>query len=105
MWRRFPGRVDDGCGDDSRYSLRNCGNDGTWGIAEQAAEAHPQQITLIAQRAGEGKQGALRDCLTRARGNILYLTDADCVVPPDTLQRLAKVIAEGEADAATGGHE
>jgi glycosyltransferase involved in cell wall biosynthesis len=81
------------------------GNDGTWEIAERAAEAHPRRITLIAQRAGEGKQGALRDCLARARGDILYLTDADCVVPPDTLQRLTKVVTAGEADAATGGHE
>jgi cellulose synthase/poly-beta-1,6-N-acetylglucosamine synthase-like glycosyltransferase len=81
------------------------GNDGTWEIAERAAEAHPQRITLIAQRAGEGKQGALRDCLARARGNILYLTDADCVVPPDTLQRLAKVVTAGEADAATGRYD
>jgi glycosyltransferase involved in cell wall biosynthesis len=80
------------------------GEDDTWGIAKRAAAAHPQRITLIAQRAGEGKQGALRDCLARARGDILYLTDADCVVPPDTLQRLTKVIAEGEADAATGRH-
>ena len=78
------------------------GNDGTWEIAERIAEAHPRRITLIAQRAGEGKQGALRDCLARARGDILYLTDADCVVPPDTLQRVTKVVTEGEADAATG---
>jgi glycosyltransferase involved in cell wall biosynthesis len=81
------------------------GNDGTWGIAERAAAAHPQRITLIAQRAGEGKQGALRDCLARARGDILYLTDADCVVPPDTLRLLAKVVADGEADAATGRYD
>jgi glycosyltransferase involved in cell wall biosynthesis len=81
------------------------GNDGTWEIAERIAETHPRRITLIAQRAGEGKQGALRDCLARARGDILYLTDADCVVPPDTLQRLTKVVTDGQADAATGGYE
>jgi cellulose synthase/poly-beta-1,6-N-acetylglucosamine synthase-like glycosyltransferase len=81
------------------------GKDGTWEVAKRAAEAHPRRITLIAQRAGGGKQGALRDCLARARGDILYLTDADCVVPPDTLRRLVKVVAEGEADAATGRYD
>jgi glycosyltransferase involved in cell wall biosynthesis len=77
------------------------GADATPAIAARWAAAHPDRITLLRQQAGEGKQAALRRCLERARGSILYLTDADCVVPADTVRRLADAVGAG-ADAATG---
>jgi cellulose synthase/poly-beta-1,6-N-acetylglucosamine synthase-like glycosyltransferase len=56
----------------------------------------------LEQRPGEGKQIALRRCFERSRGEILYFTDADCVVPASALERVVGMVASGQADAATG---
>jgi cellulose synthase/poly-beta-1,6-N-acetylglucosamine synthase-like glycosyltransferase len=52
---------------------------------------------------GEGKQRALRRCLAEASGEIVYLTDADCLLADEPFERmLAPLILDGEA-AASGG--
>ncbi len=59
-------------------------------------------VTVLEQRPGEGKQGALRRCFEHARGEILFLTDADCVLDDECAQRtLAPLLLEGES-AVTG---
>lgn len=78
------------------------GTDATPAIAARAAKDHPATIALIEQRAGEGKQAALRRCLELARGPILYLTDADCVVPAATFRALVGAVQAPGVDAATG---
>jgi glycosyltransferase involved in cell wall biosynthesis len=78
------------------------GTDGTFELARRYADGHPNRIVLLEQRPGEGKQVALRRCFERSRGEVIYLTDADCVVPISALRRLVAAIVTGEADAATG---
>ncbi|HUZ03399.1 MAG TPA: glycosyltransferase family 2 protein [Thermomicrobiaceae bacterium] len=75
------------------------GADGTFEIARRYAGP---RVTLLEQQPGEGKQGALRRCLAASRGGVLYLTDADCVVPGGVLQAVVEPVVQGEAAAATG---
>jgi cellulose synthase/poly-beta-1,6-N-acetylglucosamine synthase-like glycosyltransferase len=62
-----------------------------------------ERVTVFEQQPGEGKQAALRRCFERSRGAVLYLTDADCVVPEATFEAVIAPVARGEAAAATGG--
>ncbi len=78
------------------------GPDKTLQIARDFAAANPGRITVLEQRPGEGKQAALRRLFPLSRGRVVYLTDADCVVPPETIGRLLEHLADGDADAVTG---
>jgi cellulose synthase/poly-beta-1,6-N-acetylglucosamine synthase-like glycosyltransferase len=81
------------------YVLAAGGADGTYRRA--SAHAGPD-VVVLEQRPGEGKQGALRRCLERATGEILYFTDADCLLDDDSFERtIAPLVNEGEM-AATG---
>lgn len=75
------------------------GSDGTLDIARRYAG---DRVTVLEQQPGEGKQAALRRCFERSTGDIIYLTDADCVVPVDTFRAVVEPVARGEVAAATG---
>lgn len=75
------------------------GDDGTYDLAEAFAS---DQVLVLRQDAGEGKQRALRRCLERAGGSIIFLTDADCLLDDEAFERtIAPLISEGEM-VATG---
>lgn len=75
------------------------GEDGTHDLAASYAA---DRVIVLRQEPGEGKQRALRRCLERATGDIIFLTDADCLLDDDAFERtLAPIIHEGEA-VATG---
>jgi glycosyltransferase involved in cell wall biosynthesis len=70
---------------------------------ERARRYASERTIVLEQRPGEGKQRALARCLAQASGEIIYLTDADCLYTDEALARiLAPLIEEGE-QAATGG--
>jgi cellulose synthase/poly-beta-1,6-N-acetylglucosamine synthase-like glycosyltransferase len=75
------------------------GEDGTCKIArEYSGEA----VIVLEQHSGEGKQRALHRCLERATGEVLFLTDADCILNDEAFElTLAPVVNEGES-VATG---
>lgn len=75
------------------------GTDGTLDIARRYEGS---RVTVLKQQAGEGKQRALRRCFERSRGEIVYLTDADCIVGSASFRAVIEPIVEGEAAAATG---
>jgi len=78
------------------------GDDGTYGIALQHASA---DVIVLRQRPAEGKQAALQRCWAHARGQLLFLTDADCLLDDAALTRtLAPLVNDGE-DVATGWSE
>lgn len=59
-------------------------------------------IHVIEQQAGEGKQSALRRSLTLSSGEIIFLTDADCLLDDRAfIWTLAPLLNDGEF-AATG---
>jgi cellulose synthase/poly-beta-1,6-N-acetylglucosamine synthase-like glycosyltransferase len=76
------------------------GADGTLRIA--GAYAGPGTLVLE-QRAGQGKQAALRQCFAQATGEIVFLTDADCVLDDACFEGTLGPVISGEEDVATGG--
>jgi cellulose synthase/poly-beta-1,6-N-acetylglucosamine synthase-like glycosyltransferase len=75
------------------------GDDGTFGLAYQYTG---EQVTVIKQNLGEGKQKALRKTLALADGEIILLTDADCLFADESFEKvLAPVVNEDEV-VATG---
>ncbi len=76
------------------------GSDGTYQKAVQYAGG---SVVVIPQKPGEGKQRALRRGFEHSTGDILLLTDADCLLNQDALMRLVDPILQGE-DLVTSGH-
>lgn len=75
------------------------GDDGTF---ESAAAHRGESVVVIEQQAGEGKQRALQRCFEIASGEIIFLTDADCLLDDSSFTRtLVPLILEGE-NVATG---
>lgn len=75
------------------------GDDATLEISRSYAG---ERVTVLEQRPGEGKQAALRRCFAHSRGEVLYLTDADCIVPNEVFQAVVEPVACGEVAACTG---
>jgi cellulose synthase/poly-beta-1,6-N-acetylglucosamine synthase-like glycosyltransferase len=75
------------------------GTDRTFAIAKGYQS---ESVIVLEQRPGEGKQQALRRCFERSHGEIIYLTDADCLVPGGVFQAVIAPIRAGACDAATG---
>jgi glycosyltransferase involved in cell wall biosynthesis len=70
------------------------GEDDTYQISLACAD---EQVIVLPQKAGEGKQAALRKSLPHATGEILFLTDADCLLDEAAfLSSLAPLVLEGE---------
>lgn len=70
------------------------GNDGSYTIAKQFSGP---RVIILEQMPGEGKQGALRHCFEHSTGEVIFQTDADCLVDDITVERtLAPILTEGE---------
>lgn len=78
------------------------GSDGTFELAGCWAGAG---VRVLAQRAGEGKQAALTRCLAASRGELLYLTDADCRFDDQALRRLLAPLLAGAEQVTTGPYQ
>jgi cellulose synthase/poly-beta-1,6-N-acetylglucosamine synthase-like glycosyltransferase len=75
------------------------GQDGTHALAHQHAGGN---VILLEQLPGEGKQRALARSLPRSRGDIIFLTDADCLLSSESFERLIyPLVCDGEV-IATG---
>jgi cellulose synthase/poly-beta-1,6-N-acetylglucosamine synthase-like glycosyltransferase len=61
-----------------------------------------EMIRVLRQRPGEGKQAALRRGLEHAKGEIIYLTDADCLFNDQALEAILAPLVAGNTLAATG---
>lgn len=76
------------------------GDDGTFASAEKYAN---DTILVLHQQAGEGKQRALEHSLEHAKGTIIFLTDADCLLDDNVFERTLHPIICAEEVATTGG--
>lgn len=75
------------------------GEDGTRELAEQYAGPG---VLVLMQVAGEGKQKALQRCFERSSGEIIFLTDADCIWDDEAFEANLKAITEEHEEAVTG---
>lgn len=75
---------------------------GTDATLERALAYTSDGIRVIRQQPGDGKQGALRRAFDRVSGEIVVLTDADCVLSDEGMERLIAPIVAGEGAVATG---
>jgi glycosyltransferase involved in cell wall biosynthesis len=75
------------------------GEDGTFELAQRYAG---EQVIVLRQEPGEGKQRALRRGLGKLSGEIVYLTDADCLLDDESFERVLYPIVI-EQEEAVGG--
>ena len=75
------------------------GYDTTWEIASEYANTG---VVVLEQRPGEGKQMALRSCFERSSGEIIFLTDADCVLDDHCFEATLGPVIEGQEEVCTG---
>lgn len=76
------------------------GKDGTY---QRALALAVDDVIVLEQKPGMGKQRALREALKHARHDLIFLTDADCLYDRQSLEALLGPLAEGRYQAATGG--
>lgn len=75
------------------------GEDATWELAEQYA---CPQVLILKQMPGEGKQKALQRCFERSSGEIIFLSDADCIWDDDAFESSLRALREGNEAVVTG---
>lgn len=75
------------------------GDDGT---IRKASEYAASNITILEQHLGEGKQRALQRCFECCSGEIIFLTDADCVLDDQSFEAVTRPIIDGLEDVTTG---
>lgn len=76
--------------------------DDTWQALERVKAAYPARaITLMKQR-GAGKGNAVRDAFAAARGDLLFILDADLTVPPEQLPKFYEAARSGAAEFVNG---
>jgi len=78
------------------------GEDGTYRMAQRWAGPG---VKVLEQLPGEGKQAALQRCLAEATGEVIVLSDADCVFTDEAWNRLLEPLARGIAQVVTGVSE
>ncbi len=76
------------------------GDDDTY--ARALACAAPN-VHVLEQPPGAGKQEALKRCYELASGDIIYLTDADCLYDDESFERILMPIINDEMAIVTGG--
>lgn len=75
------------------------GDDHTFDVAGRYAASN---VVVLEQYAGEGKQRALRRCFGQCTGEIIFLTDADCILDDDCFEQVVGPVAVGAEDVTSG---
>lgn len=75
------------------------GQDKTYSIAKSYRR---NNVHILEQQPGEGKQFALQRCLDVSHGEIIYLVDADCVIEPDNFFNIIYPILADDVQVVSG---
>lgn len=78
------------------------GSDDSLPTAQHFAVTEGAPVRVLEQIPGEGKQGGLRKCFAESSGEIIYLTDIDCRMDSDSLNRVLAPVLAGREHAVTG---
>jgi len=76
-------------------------SDGTVDAIERRLPGRPN-TSLIHQGDGKGKGDAVRKGFAAAKGDVLFILDADLTVPPEDLNKFYLALAEGHAEFING---
>ena len=76
--------------------------DGSAGIVEEMAAAHPGVLRFYRQPSNQGKGAAIRAAIEHATGEFSIIQDADLEYDPREYGRLLAPLLEGKADAVYG---
>ena len=82
------------------YILCAGGSDRTLEIARRYAG---EGVVVLEQRPGEGKQRALQRAFEVCTGEIIYLTDADCLLDDASFRRVLAPLLDGTSKASSSG--
>ncbi|HET9625896.1 MAG TPA: glycosyltransferase [Kofleriaceae bacterium] len=78
-------------------------NDGTVEAIQRHIDAGTRKdMKLVLQGDGKGKGDAVRKGFAAAKGDVLFILDADLTVPPEDLPKFYAAIAEGKAEFVNG---
>jgi cellulose synthase/poly-beta-1,6-N-acetylglucosamine synthase-like glycosyltransferase len=75
------------------------GDDSTLG---QAQQHESDNVVVLEQYPGEGKQKALRRAFEQAQGDIIFLTDVDCLLSDDVFNRTLAALLQSDEVAVSG---
>jgi cellulose synthase/poly-beta-1,6-N-acetylglucosamine synthase-like glycosyltransferase len=93
---------------DMEIVLCTGGQDGTYAIADTTvsrlldAKNLRARAIVLEQKPGEGKQRALQRCLEAATGELIYLTDADCLIQEQAFARCIVPLLQQSEKVVTG---
>lgn len=76
--------------------------DDTYDVIKSAIAKHPGLNIKLFKQPGKGKGDAVRKGFSEAKGDILFILDADITVPPEDLPRFYELIASDKADFVNG---
>ena len=79
----------------------NNSTDGTRSMVKRAQKKDGRVRCILEKVQGRGP--ARNKGLRSAKGEVMAWTDSDCTVPSDWLEKLARPILDGKADAVQGG--
>ena len=69
-------------------------------MVAQHLAAEDQNIQVIEQKSGEGKQVALQKSFPLSKGDIVYLTDIDCLPSDESIHNLLRYILDDQYSAS-----
>jgi SAM-dependent methyltransferase len=76
--------------------------DNTWDEIQRIATKYPHRKITCLKQQSQGKGGAVREAFAQAKGDLLFILDADLTVPPEDLPKFYQVAASGVADFING---
>jgi SAM-dependent methyltransferase len=76
--------------------------DGTWEEIQRVEAAYPQRNIKAVQQRGTGKADAVFTAFDLARGDVLFILDADLTVPPEQLPKFWLALKSGKGEFING---
>jgi SAM-dependent methyltransferase len=77
-------------------------SDGTYEECKRVKSAHPDRDIKVFKQPGKGKGDAVRKGFAEAKGDVLFILDADLTVPPEDIPKFYYAIASGKGDFING---
>lgn len=76
--------------------------DDTWERIQELIQQFPDRNIRALRQSGKGKGNAVREAFAEARGDLLFILDADLTMPPEQLPKFYEALRSGKADFVNG---